>query len=685
MDKDNVSSNAEKTSADKSSDDFEGNHAGDSHKDYKGNSDTSSSSKPPTPPPPYNQVNENDFEERATLLQKEKIPDDVLAPSTLNCNFDSFVEIEQSEKDLMQHGESYSKGIDEDSKKVERQRLIYKVSQRPPFYLLLFFGLQQCLVVLPSSVKVTMLVSEVMCARDEEEFKVQLMSMSLLMSGICTFLQNSIGFRLPVYQGPIAMYILPLLAVLDLPQYACPDRGSFYNRTMGNSTVGDYGEENITYFQAVVVPKFLKMSGALILAGFLHMLVGLTGTVGFVLRFIGPITVIPTILLIGINVFTVVYRFCSTHWGVSLLTTSIAILLSMYLDRYNLPIPLWSRDKGFHIFRYPLHQVFSVLIAGGVGWAISAILTKVGVFSDDPKSPEFYARTDSRTAVIGKTPWLVFPYPGMHGTPGFDVSVFAAFITATITSIIDSIADYYAVARVARVPSPPVHAMNRGILTEGFMSMMAGLWGASHATTTFGGNIGIIALTKVASRNVFQLLGVMLVILALLGKATSVLVTIPYPVVGGLQVVGFGFFIGLVFGNLQYIDMNSTRNLAIIGISILWGLIIPYWSKLKGDEVFNTGNPDADNLLRMLTRNPNFAGFLIAVILDNTVPGTLKERGMTVWQAADQEDEEQSNNLEEGREVYDIPALSKFLRKYRITSYIPFLPTYSPKNSKKSN
>ncbi|XP_062579277.1 solute carrier family 23 member 2-like [Saccostrea cucullata] len=130
--------------------------------------------------------------------------------------------------------------------------------------------------------------------------------------------------------------------------------------------------------------------------------------------------------------------------------------------------------------------------------------------------------------------------------------------------------------------------------------------------------------------------------------------------------------------------MNSTRNLAIIGLSMLWGLVIPYWSKIKGDDVINTGSVDADNLLKMLTRNPNFAGFLIALILDNTVPGTFKERGMAVWQAGGQEDEGVDQE-KEGREVYDIPALTKYLRKYRISAYIPFLPTYCPKTSKKSN
>lgn len=37
--------------------------------------------------------------------------------------------------------------------------------------------------------------------------------------------------RIPLYQGPVSMYVLPLLAVLDLPEYACPSRTSFMNRT----------------------------------------------------------------------------------------------------------------------------------------------------------------------------------------------------------------------------------------------------------------------------------------------------------------------------------------------------------------------------------------------------------------------------------------------------------------------
>lgn len=70
----------------------------------------------------------------------------------------------------------------------------------------------------------------------------------------------------------------------------------------------------------------------------------------------------------------------------------------------------------------------------------------------------------------------------------------------------------------------------------------------------------------------------MLIICAIVGKFAAVFITIPYPVLGGVQVLGFGMFIGLIMSNVQYIDINSNRNLAIIGIAIMIGLMIPFWA-----------------------------------------------------------------------------------------------------------
>lgn len=53
------------------------------------------------------------------------------------------------------------------------------------------------------------------------------------------------------------------------------------------------------------------------LAGVIHFLVGATGLVGVLLRFIGPVTIVPTILLIGIYMVTSVTKFAQVHWGIS--------------------------------------------------------------------------------------------------------------------------------------------------------------------------------------------------------------------------------------------------------------------------------------------------------------------------------------------------------------------------------
>ena len=48
------------------------------------------------------------------------------------------------------------------------------------------------------------------------------------------------------------------------------------------------------------------------------MLIGLTGLIGILLRYLGPITVIPTLLLLGIEFYHVVTKLCEAHWAVSI-------------------------------------------------------------------------------------------------------------------------------------------------------------------------------------------------------------------------------------------------------------------------------------------------------------------------------------------------------------------------------
>lgn len=53
------------------------------------------------------------------------------------------------------------------------------------------------------------------------------------------------------------------------------------------------------------------------LAGVIHMFIGMTGLVGLLLKFVGPITVIPMLLLLGIEFYSVMTDLCDAHWGIS--------------------------------------------------------------------------------------------------------------------------------------------------------------------------------------------------------------------------------------------------------------------------------------------------------------------------------------------------------------------------------
>ncbi|XP_046557261.1 solute carrier family 23 member 2-like [Haliotis rubra] len=415
--------------------------------------------------------------------------------------------------------------------------------------------------------------------------------------------------------------------------------------------------------------------GSLMLAGVIHTLVGATGLVGLLLRFIGPVTIVPAISLAGLFLSKAASKFSETHWGIAVLTAAITFVLSISMSNVSTPFPTWSRQKGFHVSWTSNHKTFAVLIAMAIGWALSAILTVAGVLSPDPKNIQYFARTDSRTYVIRDSSWFSFPYPGQFGMPQINAFAVTSFLISTILSIIDSIGDYSACARTAYVPPPPAHAVNRGISVEGVMVFLAGGLGIGHGTSSYGYNIAMIGLTKVSSRRVLQVTGVMFVLLSIVTKLGAVFVTIPYSVLGGSMIMLYGPLVGFILSNLQVLDLSSTRNIAIIGLSLFVGLMVPHWITTR-PEAIQTGNPGADNFLKILLSNPVLIGGVIACFLDNTTPGTRHERGLDWWE--DGYSTSAENPYIEGKEVYDPLFIPRRLRRSKTARFIPIIPSRPP-------
>lgn len=550
------------------------------------------------------------------------------------------------------------------------QTLLFKAADHPPIYLTLFCGFQHVLVSLSGIIAIALLVVDVTCANLEEDLKTTLLSSSLFMCGICTMLMSFIGSRMPLVQGAAGDFLIPLLAMQVLDPEKCTvksvDNGSTNMSGFINITTHSPVENKLDF----VLNNIRDLQGSLIAAGTCQFLIGSTGLISLLLKFIGPITIVPTLFLSSLFGARAAVKFAKVHWGVAILVVSIALTLSLYLSHKKTPIPFWTKKRGFHIFWFPLHQVYSILIAMVIGWVVSWIMTAAGVFAPE----DTYARTDLRLNTISEAPWFKFPYPGQFGPISFSVSVFTGFMIGTMTSILDSIGDYYACAKMCNLPPPPKHAVNRGIAVEGFCSLIAGFLGCGHATTTYGGNIGAIGVTRVASRDVFIATGFLYIILGLVGKFSAVFLTIPYPVLGGAIIVMFGMFNGVVLSNLQVVSLSSTRNMAIIGTSLLFGMMIPYFIETTPDAI-NTGSESRNGVIKMLLVNPNLCGGVVACFLDNTIRGTLEERGIAAWQKLVDEKSSDDYSYDYDRSFYDIPIPDKWKRS-QIIKRLPLFPSY---------
>ena len=88
-------------------------------------------------------------------------------------------------------------------------------------------------------------------------------------------------------------------------------------------------------------------------------------------------------------------------------------------------------------------------------------------------------------------------FQGQWGMPTVSVAAVFGMLAAVMASIIESVGDYYACARLAGAPPPPKYAINRGIGIEGIGCLLAAAFGCGNGTTSYSTNIAVIGINKV--------------------------------------------------------------------------------------------------------------------------------------------------------------------------------------------
>ena len=122
--------------------------------------------------------------------------------------------------------------------------------------------------------------------------------------------------------------------------------------------------------------------------------------------------------------------------------------------------------------------------------------------------------------------------------------------------------------------------LSRTLMGNGIATAVSGLL-CGAANTTYGENVAVIGVTKIASVKVIMLSCVMTILLAFLSPIMCVVETIPACVTGGVSLLLYGFIAGSGVKMLisEKIDMTKTKNIfvaSVILVSGIGGLVISF-------------------------------------------------------------------------------------------------------------
>ena len=166
--------------------------------------------------------------------------------------------------------------------------------------------------------------------------------------------------------------------------------------------------------------------------------------------------------------------------------------------------------------------------------------------------------------------WLALPN---FLTPKFDLQAIAIIIPATLVIVSEHIGHQVVTSEIIGTNLLEDPGLHRSIFADGLSAALSGMVG-SVPTTTYGENIGVMAITKVYSVYVIGGAAVFSILLSFIGKASGLIQTIPAPVMGGVSFLLYGMIgaSGIRLMVDSKIDYSRPRNLALTSVVFVTGL-----------------------------------------------------------------------------------------------------------------
>mgnify|MGYP000230262270 FL=1 len=166
----------------------------------------------------------------------------------------------------------------------------------------------------------------------------------------------------------------------------------------------------------------------------------------------------------------------------------------------------------------------------------------------------------------------LFALPNFQ-TPKFNMQAIAIVLPVLLVITSEHIGHQIVTSKIVGRDLLKDPGLHRSLFADNFSTMISGLIG-SVPTTTYGENIGVMAMTKVYSVYVIGGAAVLSIICSFIGKMTTLISTIPGPVIGGISFLLYGMIgaSGIRILVDAQVDYGKSRNQAMTAVVFVTGL-----------------------------------------------------------------------------------------------------------------
>ena len=172
---------------------------------------------------------------------------------------------------------------------------------------------------------------------------------------------------------------------------------------------------------------------------------------------------------------------------------------------------------------------------------------------------------------IATAPWIALPT--FYEMPVFNINAIAMIMPALFVVFAEHVGHLVVTSNIVGRDLMKDPGLQRSLLGDGLANILSGCFGATP-NTTYGENIGVMAITRVYSVYVIAGAAILAILVSFVGKISALIHAIPVPVMGGVSILLFGIIAssGLRMLVERKVDYTKSTNLMLTAVTLIVGV-----------------------------------------------------------------------------------------------------------------